>query len=227
MLQILETAVDETDDDVLGAADLVDSARLAEHDPRDVIERAAADCDWVYGHVVIDEAQELSAMQWRMLVRRCPSRSFTVVGDLAQRRSDAGPRAWADVLDPIAEGRWIHHRLTVNYRTPGEIMAVAAGLLRGVDPPRSVRWVGVRPWACRVPSDALAAAVMRAVQAESEREGTVAVVAPQRLAADLDAVEAPVLSPEEAKGVEFDSVLVVEPEEILRAGSADLYVALM
>ncbi len=68
--------------DLLYAEDLAD--RFVERDTRDLAERAAADRDWTYGHIVVDEAQELSEMDWRVLMRRCPSRSFTVVGDLAQ-----------------------------------------------------------------------------------------------------------------------------------------------
>ena len=102
--------------------------RFGEHDTRELAERAAADRDWTYRHVVVDEAQELSAMDWRVLMRRCPGRSFTVVGDLAQRRSPAGATSWEAVLEPYVPGRWVYRELTVNYRTPAEIMAVAAAL---------------------------------------------------------------------------------------------------
>ena len=106
----------------------------------------AADRDWTYRHVVVDEAQELSEMDWRVLMRRCPGRSFTVVGDLAQRRSAAGARSWDAMLEPYVPGRWVYRSLTVNYRTPAEIMAVAAALLAefapGVRPPESVRPAG-------------------------------------------------------------------------------------
>src|SRR5262249_12244986 len=71
--------------DLLYAEDLAE--RFLERDTRELAERAAADRDWTYRHVVVDEAQELSEMDWRVLMRRCPGRSFTVVGDLAQRRS--------------------------------------------------------------------------------------------------------------------------------------------
>src|SRR5690606_16441779 len=144
---------DPTDDDEIRAADLVHADLLAERqeevDHRTLAERAAADREWVYGHVVVDEAQELSDMDWRVLLRRCPTRSFTVVGDLAQRRSAAGARSWADALDRYAPGRWTHRVLTVGYRTPAEIMAVAADVLAAHDPgrttPRAVRSSGVAP----------------------------------------------------------------------------------
>ena len=86
-------------------------------------------------------------MDWRVLMRRCPSRSFTVVGDLAQRRSAAGATSWDTMLAPYVPGRWIYRPLSVNYRTPAEIMTVAAALLAefapGVTPPESVRATGV------------------------------------------------------------------------------------
>src|SRR3954466_12348533 len=90
---------------------------------------AGRDYAWHYGHVIVDEAQELSPMQWRMLARRCPSRSMTVVGDIAQTSAPWGATSWAEVFDPIAPGRWRSAELTVNYRTPTEVMAVAADVL--------------------------------------------------------------------------------------------------
>src|SRR5690606_36131715 len=208
--------------------DLVHADLLAERqeqvDHRTLAERAAADQEWVYGHVVVDEAQELSDMDWRVLLRRCPTRSFTVVGDLAQRRSAAGARSWADALDRYAAGRWTHRVLTVGYRTPAEIMAVAADVLAAHDPgrttPRAVRSSGVAPWARRVAPDELVATVREEVSRESEGPGSVAVIAPGPFA---DAPGATVLTPREAKGLEFDSVLLVEPQ---RMEPADLYVAL-
>ncbi|WP_325049383.1 HelD family protein [Saccharopolyspora rhizosphaerae] len=102
----------------------------------------------VFGHVIVDEAQELSEMQWRMLMRRCPSRSMTVVGDLAQTGSAAGARSWEQVLAPHVADRWRLAELTVNYRTPSEVMAATADLLAGTGlrPPRSVRSSGDEPW---------------------------------------------------------------------------------
>ena len=89
-------------------------------------ERAAHDRTWTYGHVIVDEAQELSPMAWRVLMRRCPSRSMTVVGDLAQTGSLAGASSWEQVLAPYVDGRWRMRELTVNYRTPRQIMELAA-----------------------------------------------------------------------------------------------------
>src|SRR5206468_2554147 len=96
---------------------------------RSLLAEAASDRSWAFGHLVVDEAQELSAMQWRVLMRRCPSRSMTVVGDIAQTGSPAGARSWAEMLGPYLADRWRLAELTVNYRTPAEIMRAAASLL--------------------------------------------------------------------------------------------------
>ena len=142
--------------DITGVADLgmVDAETLAawnrDNGPAlSTAERAEADRSWAYGHVIIDEAQELSAMAWRMVLRRNPARSMTVVGDVAQTGSPAGATSWKDMLTPLVGGRWREERLTVNYRTPSEIMTVAADVLASVSPderpPDSVRSEGVGP----------------------------------------------------------------------------------
>ena len=215
------------DEDHLFASDLLYAEDLAERfeerDTRNLVERATADRDWTYRHVVVDEAQELSAMDWRVLMRRCPGRSFTVVGDLAQRRSAAGATSWAAVFDRYVPGRWEYRSLTVNYRTPAEIMSVAASLLADfapkVQPPTSVRASGVRPWSRQV--DELHSAIEQFVRDEAPREGTSVVIGPPGVPGTVP--------PSQTKGLEFDAVLVVEPERILATGSrgaADLYVAL-
>ncbi|HEV7581936.1 MAG TPA: helicase, partial [Mycobacterium sp.] len=209
--------------DMLYAQDLAD--RFEERDTRDLAERAAADRDWTYRHIVVDEAQELSEMDWRVLMRRCPGRSFTVVGDLAQRRSAAGATSWQAMLQPYVPDRWAYRALSVNYRTPEEIMAVAAALLHefapGVQPPESVRAVGVRPWSRRVTDDELAGAIEEFVRDEASREGTSVVIGPSGVPGTVPASQ--------TKGLEFDAVLVVEPQRILAdgpRGAAELYVAL-
>ncbi|TDV47767.1 RNA polymerase recycling motor ATPase HelR [Actinophytocola oryzae] len=209
--------------DLLYAEDLGD--RFVEHDTRGLAERAAADRDWTYRHVVVDEAQELSEMDWRLLMRRCPGKSFTVVGDLAQRRSEAGATEWATMLEPYVPGRWVYRSLSVNYRTPAEIMTVAAALLAefapGVTPPDSVRACGVAPWSRRVSEDELPAAIEEFVRDEAGREGTSVVIGPPGVPGAVAASE--------TKGLEFDAVLVVAPDRILAdgpRGAAELYVAL-
>ncbi|WP_327151740.1 RNA polymerase recycling motor ATPase HelR [Nocardia sp. NBC_01329] len=230
VLDIMVDRADMMDDedhlfaqDLLYAEDLAD--RFVERDTRELAERAAADRNWTYRHVVVDEAQELSEMDWRVLMRRCPGRSFTVVGDLAQRRSAAGARSWGSMLEPYVPGRWVYRSLTVNYRTPAEIMTVAAAVLAefapGVEPPESVRACGVRPWSRQITDDELATAVANFVSAEAGREGTSVVIGPPDIPGAIAASE--------TKGLEFDAVLVVEPERILAdgpRGAAELYVAL-
>jgi len=122
-----------------------DSAR----DVRTVEEMARADRTWTYGHVIVDEAQEVSPMAWRMLVRRCPQRSMTVVGDWAQRSADWGARGWEGVLGAAATERLRVAELTVNYRTPEEAMHLARRLLAEIDPdldaPSAIRSGGFAP----------------------------------------------------------------------------------
>jgi hypothetical protein len=85
-----------TEDEVLTAADVLDATELAARhespDHRTLAERAAADRTWAFGHVIVDEAQELSEMAWRLLARRCPARSMTIVGDVAKRAVRQAPR---------------------------------------------------------------------------------------------------------------------------------------
>lgn len=231
VLSLLEIASEDSMEDeeqlraqhMIYAEDLAD--RFLERDTRELAERAAADRDWTYRHVVVDEAQELSEMDWRVLMRRCPGKSFTIVGDLAQRRSAAGATSWGAMLEPYVPGRWVYRSLSVNYRTPAEIMAVAAALLAefapGVQPPESVRSCGVQPWSRQVSEDELPAAIEEFVRDEAGREGTSVVIGPPGVPGTVP--------PAETKGLEFDSVLVVDPQRILASGprgAAELYVAL-
>ena len=237
--------LDAEDSEVLSAHDIIDAERFAERheedDLRSAAERAAADRTWAFGHIIVDEAQELSPMAWRLLMRRSPTRSMTLVGDPAQTAEPGGVGAWADILAPYVQDRWEHARLGVNYRTPAEIMDVAAAVVRAERsdfvPPTSVRSTGVRPWVRHIGAEELAVAVEKAAGELAPVEGRLAVIAPRELhaelAARLDGVEAGaepdltrgvvLLDPRQAKGLEFDSVLVVEPGAF---GTSDLYVAL-
>ncbi|MFP5023104.1 UvrD-helicase domain-containing protein [Pseudonocardia phyllosphaerae] len=233
VLSILESDdrdVAGEDPDEVRPTDFVTSdvlaARHAEGLSGTVAERAAADRDWRYGHLVVDEAQELSAMDWHVLLRRCPSRSITAVGDLAQRSAAAGARTWDDVLAPHLEHRWTHRGLTVNYRTPVEIMDRAAQVLAEFAPdrrpPESVRTTGEQPWDRTVASSAVADVV--AEEAAQLEHGTLAVITldPSPVAG----VPAEVHTPASAKGLEFDAVVIVDPERIEAHNPADLYVAM-
>jgi DNA helicase IV len=218
---------------------------------RTLAERARDDRTWAFGHAVVDEAQELSPMQWRLMTRRVPSRSMTVVGDVAQTGSAAGATSWAQALDAQAEGRWRLEELTVNYRTPAVVLEPAVALMVAagtpVKAPQSAREGDWPPLAIAVPAadgHALAAATVSAVEADDGalEGGRFAVIAPRALRtalaagvtellagrADL-AERVDVLTPDDAKGLEFDGVVVVDPAGIVaesRRGVNDLYVAL-
>jgi DNA helicase IV len=249
--------LEDRKEDLVTVTDFVTAEQLAdEQDFRGyltVADRAAADRAWTFGHVIVDEAQELSAMAWRVLMRRCPSRSMTVVGDVAQTGDPAGTDSWGKVLEPYVGDRWRLAQLTVNYRTPAEVMAVAAKVLARInpalEPPRSVRESGIEPWRESVPAAQLAARLgeVAAREAEAVGEGRLAVIVPADRAARLaeavlaavpDAAYGPdpdlecrtvVLTVRQAKGLEFDTVLVVDPDAIAAdpaRGDSDLYVAL-
>ncbi len=236
---------------------LVNAKALADNfaelgDRSTTAEKAAADRSWTYGHVVVDEAQELSPMQWRLLLRRGPQRSFTIVGDIAQAASAAASSTWKDALHPLLAGspesdRWRLEELTVNYRTPSQIAAAAESMAAAnglhVTPSRAVR---SSEWPIVVASDAVEA-VRGDRAAAAGGGGTLAVIVlepgirelTERLVAEFgDAVglgaaglirDIAVITPQEAKGLEFDSVVVVDPAAILAAserGAGALYVAM-
>ncbi|GAA3356183.1 HelD family protein [Saccharopolyspora gregorii] len=257
VLHIMEQDEEIADEERLRVSDVLDAELLAQrHRTRSDLtaaERAAEDRTWTFGHVIVDEAQELSTMAWRVLMRRCPSRSMTLVGDIAQTGALGGAASWDEVLSPYVMDRWKLAELTVNYRTPAEIMAVAADVLDELDTdleaPTSVRTSGHEPWTRRVPAAELAAELPDLVRAElAAIEGTLAVLLPPehlaevggRIAEQVPEAEvgaqeeglearAVVLTVEQAKGLEFDSVLVADPDRILgesARGLNDLYVAL-
>jgi DNA helicase IV len=246
--------------DTFGGADMMSAEDLAgrysaSSSLGSVAERAATDRGWSYAHVVVDEAQELSPMAWRVLMRRCPSRSFTVVGDVAQTGSPAGAASWAQVLAPHVQDRWTQAELTVNYRTPEQVMDVAAAVLAAggssARAPASARVGRYEPQFSRVDDDAAASPELARIVEDEWRAagaGTVAVITPRGshdvavatvrralpagvVSADSDTLSAPVsvLTVAGAKGLEFDTVVLVEPAAILAEsprGLNDLYVAL-
>ncbi|MGI5501935.1 HelD family protein [Lentzea sp. CA-135723] len=245
---------DDADPDLLMASDLMDAYSLAQRHGVDnyetAAERAAADRTWTFGHIIVDEAQELSAMAWRTLMRRCPSKSMTVVGDIAQTGDIGGATSWGAVLSPYVQNRWRLTELTVNYRTPAEIMEVAADVLASVDaslvPPTSVRETGVPPWVSAVASYEAEVPALISREVAAVGDGKIAVIVPAALLLsvgssisagvpgssvgnELEEAQVVVLGVTDAKGLEFDSVVVVDPEGILAEsprGASDLYVAL-
>ena len=206
-----------------------------------------------FAHVLVDEAQELSPMQWRAIARRCPASSFTIVGDLAQGSGPWSPRSWEEVVGRMPGRRtFTTAELTVNYRTPARPAALAARVLRetgvDVDPPRAVRDTGEDPVILHVERDHLVSEVARVVAAERAviGAGRLLVVCPPEIVADVqelfaddqttatrayDALDRPVavLTQGEIHGLEFDAVVVVEPALIAgetSRGLRALYVAL-
>ncbi|MEG3614026.1 RNA polymerase recycling motor ATPase HelR [Isoptericola haloaureus] len=182
-----------------------------------------------FAHVVVDEAQELTDAQWQMLLARCPSRSLTVVGDRAQARHGFA-ESWTERLTWVGLDRIGQASLTINYRTPEEVMAVAAPVIRAAVPdanvPTSVR-PGGAPVRCGTTADLVP--VVDAWLAEHP-EGTVCVIDAGRSAdaavAGRDRVRS--LTPETAKGLEFDLVVLVEPERLGDGieGAVDRYVSM-
>lgn len=241
-------------DGVVTAADLTAFNEATEY-RMTAAEAAHADRTWAYGHVVVDEAQELTPMQWRVLMRRCPMKSFTVVGDIAQGGSASAATSWDAALSPFVGDRFALDELTVNYRTPAAISEAAAAVARAaglkISTPSAVREGQapvVTPMPAHTDDDVLAAEVADQTEAEVEAVagGLVAVIAPEHRVAQLGDVlsrrlpgkvgagmrrvenSVVVVSTWEAKGLEFDSVVLVEPAEIVAEynGVGSLYVAM-
>jgi len=205
-------------------------------------ERALADRSWSYAHVVVDEAQELSDMAWRALLRRNPARSMTIVGDVAQVATRAGTRDWERLRTQVP-GSWRVETLTVNYRTPAAVMEAARAVAAAADPdlpPLELTSARDVPGALEIlqPVD-LEDALRSTVAAEEAAGGSVAVIVPTSevdhyaqvlgISARADLTEpVVVLDPGASKGVEFDRVVLVDPAKIQResAGPGDLYVAM-
>jgi len=225
----------ESDDDIeIRELDIESIDALAE--ARVTIGELAGEAEsWRYGHVIVDEAQDLTAMQWRMVMRRVRGRSLTIVGDLAQR-SASTVGEWGDLLPPELKTAQ-RQDLTVNYRSPAEIhelaVAVLAEFAPTVAPSRAIRTSGfaprfheVTPQECAdlsTPiSDALAAVGGQVAVIQAMREPGGAEINPS----DDDRLR--YLTPNQSKGLEFDAVILVEPADIWRdgRGAAELYIAL-
>ncbi|MFB9777993.1 HelD family protein [Brevibacterium otitidis] len=254
-VEYAEAVLEMTGTGALVSAETIASRYEQDVDERTLAERAMQDREWTYGHLVVDEAQELSPMQWRLLFRRVPSKSATVVGDLAQASTMDAERTWSSVLAPHVGDRFEMEELTVSYRTPGRIMTVANGLLQEYFPqlavPSPVREGSYDPLAEGFADVAQLCHELPGIVRQEREElggGQVAVIT---MAEHLDQVVAAlasdpqsdfaagtagidhavaVLEPGDVRGLEFDSVIIVDPASIAPAGSAagvgQLYVAL-
>lgn len=190
---------------------LVDESALATADP-DLLAGP-------FAHVVVDEAQELTDAEWQMVLSRCPSRSLTIVGDRAQSRHGF-TESWVERLERVGLSRVSQMSLTINYRTPSEVMAEAEPVIRAEIPdanvPTSVRSSGIPVTHATTAEldDVLAS------WADGRHEGTACVIG----APDVpDTARVRSLTPELAKGLEFDLVVLVDPE---RWSAVDRYVAM-
>ncbi|MBA3606676.1 MAG: AAA family ATPase [Acidimicrobiia bacterium] len=204
-----------------------------------------------FGHVVVDEAQDHSAVALRVIARRSPARSMTLVGDIAQSTTPAGQQRWSDVFAHLGVEAATVAALTIGYRVPEPILTVANRLLPltgvDVDASRSVRLEGHAPTWTHSAAPDLGRAVTAVAQRVRHRHRLTGVVAPLQLheaitvaftAAGLVAVghvhqlghdDVPLFGPEQVKGLEFDGVVVVEPDVILDGsalGARLLYVAM-
>jgi DNA helicase IV len=204
-----------------------------------------------YGHIVVDEAQDLTPMQFRMIARRAPSASITVLGDLAQATGPWTYADWSEVRALLASAAPSHHdELTLGYRAPGRVLDFASRLLRdaapGIVPTTSIRLGRTDPVLRSVDESELAGAALAEALALTAEHALVAVIAPEEIhprlthlsrrdhrvgRLDRDAMTRPVtiVPAPSAKGLEFDAVVVVEPSLIAGSdlrGLRLLYVAL-
>ncbi|WP_246017342.1 HelD family protein [Micromonospora pisi] len=217
-------------------ADLLGEVEAPQPQGEFVADHARRQRGWVYGHVVIDEAQELSAMQWQMVLRRCPSRSITAVGDIDQAEAAHRHTTWAQAVQAVFRDRWTAAELTICYRTPREVMDLTEPVLKRAGshntPPRAVRSSGIAPWVLTVTPAELAGAAAQAVRQLQQRwhGGTVGVIAPADRIAELLAVlsDVSVLTAPQSKGLEWDATLLIDPQGIAAEprGWNGLYVAL-
>jgi DNA helicase IV len=240
--------------EVPGLADL-DSEMQEVFTTADVLSPAARDTDpfelphETYAHLLIDEAQDVSPMQWRMLRRRGASASWTIVGDPAQSSWTDTAEADRAIEEIIGTAPVRHFRMSTNYRSPSEVFDLAAQVVVAdfpdADLPTAVRSTGHEP-RLLVPADVtpenptISAAMISIVRSlVDEVEGTVGVIcqpsAKDQLAAQLEQARLPgaervvVITAQQAKGLEYDAVLVIMPDDIVTespGGVRALYVAL-
>jgi len=182
-----------------------------------------------FAHIVVDEAQELTDAEWQMLLQRCPSRSFTVVGDRAQARHGF-TESWQERLGRAGLGRIGLASLSINYRTPAEVMAEAEPVIRAVLPdanvPTSIRGSGLP--VVHGPASDLGSILDTWLAAHAD--GIACVIGDPPVQAGRVRATSRVrsLTPELSKGLEFDLVVLIDPEAFGTGieGAVDRYVAM-
>jgi DNA helicase IV len=193
-----------------------------------------------YGHVIVDEAQDLSPMQLLAISRRAVDGSLTILGDVAQATGPVVYRRWQELQPYLPdEAEMEIEELRHAYRVPAEIMDFALPLLDriapDVEPPLAYRKGGEQPRLVHVGEDELLPAALREASVLAGLDGLLAVIVPRSFAGALpqgelfDEISIPVLTPRQAKGLEFDHVVVVEPAAVADDGDRglrELYVAL-
>jgi DNA helicase IV len=193
-----------------------------------------------YGHVIVDEAQDLSPMQLLAISRRAVDGSLTILGDVAQATGPVVYRRWQELQPYLPdEAEMEIEELRHAYRVPAEIMDFALPLLDRiapeVEPPLAYRKGGDPPRLVQVGEEELLGAALREAATLAEQDGLLAVIVPRAFAGALpqgelfDEISVPVLTPRQAKGLEFDHVVVVEPAAVADDGDRglrELYVAL-
>lgn len=215
-------------------------------------EITSSDTIKTFGHVLIDEAQDFSPMQWRMIARRVPSMSMTIVGDFAQASHPGTCKNWDEVLNilnGVAKTNDETVLLSVNYRTPAEVMDFAHDIMREVSPElaqtQAVREVGYYPIV--EIGDININSVVKYVKSNFNDEGTIAVIANLEIHKELEEIlkefdasaensksidtKVAILQAVDAKGLEFDHVIIYDPHEIVGdvkrpAGWKSLFVTL-
>ena len=180
-----------------------------------------------FAHIIVDEAQELTDAEWQMLIRRCPSRSFTIVGDRAQARHGFS-ETWSERLDRIGLTHIALASLSINYRTPEEIMVEAEPIIRAILPDANVP-VSVRKSGLPV-VHASRSQLSRIVETwlTEHDDGTACVISANGVAPVEQTTRVRILSPLQSKGLEFDLVVLLDPGAYGTGveGAVDRYVAM-
>ncbi|USR80017.1 HelD family protein [Arcanobacterium pinnipediorum] len=239
-------------------ADAVADRLYTDYSAGSLAERAASDRTWTYGHIIVDEAQELSDMQWRMISRRNPARSMTIVGDVDQRPDGSPAGGWKQALGALGDFTRIDE-LTMSYRTPSSLLDRATAVMdylgHPVRPIRAVRDLADTFTYDETSPQLLYSTLIERIVVESTEldkqygsaHGTLAVIVPAQLlqpAQDavfgepklaqwsIDSTGAEVserihvMTARQSKGLEFDSVVLLNPLQIFDEGPGDLYVAM-